>query len=297
MKSTQLSVFILLLLTWSAQLSIAQPIHAIRVGTTNYSSPVLVTAPPGDTSRLFVVEETGNIKIVDAVTGIPFSTPFLTVPHVTGAGEMGLLGLAFHPNYANNSDFFYVYYNTAAVSPNPAGRMIARFHVTADPNVADPASATTIFFFASVDGIHNGGWTAFGPDGYLYVAWGNRGVSTNSPLLTTPLGKLLRFDVNGPDGIPGTADDDQFPADPNRNFCVPADNPFAGSPTNRARRSGPMGSATPGAIASTVPPATSISAMWATARGKRWTTPPLRPRQPGATMATRAWKAFSAWEA
>jgi glucose/arabinose dehydrogenase len=109
--------------------------------------------------------------------------------------------------------------------------MIARYRVSAsDPNVADPASATTIFFYpGGVSGIHFGGWTAFGPDGKLFVAWGEAGASANAPDITdNPLGKLLRFDVNGPDGAPGTSDDDAFPADANRNYCVPADNPFVG---------------------------------------------------------------------
>jgi hypothetical protein len=102
--------------------------------------------------------------------------------------------------------------------------------VSGDPNVADAASAQVILFYPTTgDGIHNGGWTSFGPDGYLYFSWGEQGTSTNAQDITDNLlGKILRLDVNGPDGVPGTADDDAFPADPNKNYCIPPTNPFVG---------------------------------------------------------------------
>ncbi len=223
---TRTSVFCWLFasLIFSAVPAHAQPIKAVRLGTTVFNRPVLVTAPPNDTTRLFVLEQPGTIKIVNPATGVPNATPFLTVPNVEYAGETGLLGLTFHPNYASNG-FFYIYYTRTTAGGR--GRVIARYHVNpATPDVADPASATIIWYYALPNANHNGGYIDFGPDGNLYIAWGNRGDSTNSPLLTNPLGKILRIDVNGPDGIPATADDDQFPEDANRNYCIPAGNPF-----------------------------------------------------------------------
>jgi glucose/arabinose dehydrogenase len=212
----------------------AQEIRAVRVGAATFAHPVFVTAPPGDKSRLFVVDQPGTIRILDAATGELNPTPFLTIPNVLYSGEAGLLGMAFHPHFAENG-YFFVYYSRNSTATNPTGRMIARYRVSdADPNVADPASGATVFFYPIAIGIHNGGWMDFGPDGKLYVAWGNRGVSANSPDLTTPLGKLLRLDVDGADGVPGTSDDDQFPDDPNRNYVVPADNPFAGTANEQA---------------------------------------------------------------
>src|SRR4029079_3778599 len=101
--------------------------------------PLFATAPPGDTDRLFIVEKTGEIRILDIHTGQLLATRFLEV-NVDTAGERGLLGLAFDPNYATNG-FFYVYRTVPGVPPH---NEVDRYHVSADPNVADPASATPI---------------------------------------------------------------------------------------------------------------------------------------------------------
>src|SRR5262245_18956617 len=120
MRSLFLFITLLALLTQPAA---AQPIRAVRFGTATYTHPFFVTAPPGDTSRIFVLDQSGVIWIMNAATGVRNTTPFLTVPNVLYLGEGGLLGLAFHPDYANNG-FFYIYYskqNQAGILPE--GRM------------------------------------------------------------------------------------------------------------------------------------------------------------------------------
>jgi hypothetical protein len=146
---------------------------------------------------------------------------------VTGlstGSEQGLLGLAFHPDYATNG-FFYVAYTDS----DPTTRVV-RYRVSAgDPDVADPSSAQPILSIAQPQANHNGGWLGFGPDGDLYVAVGDGGGQNDDDVGHTPglgnaqdttnlLGALLRIDV----------DADDFPADPDRNYAIPPSNPFVG---------------------------------------------------------------------
>jgi glucose/arabinose dehydrogenase len=158
----------------------------------------------------------GHVRVFDLNTNTLLPKPFLTIPSVAGGSEQGLLGLAFHPDYASNG-FFYVHYNRSS-----GATIVDRFQVSGDPNVADPASRHPVFTTGQPFSNHNGGWLAYGPDGYLYLALGdggsggdpgNRGQNTG-----VFLGKMLRID---PDG-------DDFPADPNRNYAIPPTNPFAG---------------------------------------------------------------------
>ncbi len=180
-----------------------------------FSSPVSVTNAGDGSDRLFVTQQGGQIKVVE--NGVHLPTPFLDISGViTSGGERGLLGLTFHPNYASNG-FFYVNYTDAQ-----GDTVVARYSVSAqDANVADPASAFTILTFEQPFGSHNGGDLHFGPaDGYLYISSGDGGgdpmVSQNT---TSLLGKILRIDVNS----------DDFPAEPDRNYAIPADNPFVGT--------------------------------------------------------------------
>ena len=161
----------------------------------NLSSPVFLTSPPGDQTRLFVVEQGGAIKILDRASGTVLAT-FLTVSGITSGGERGLLGLAFDPNYNSNSRF-YVYY-----TDTNGAITIARFLVSpTDPNVAAPASQVILLSIPhpTFDN-HNGGMLAFGPDGCLYAAVGDGGGSgdpnNNAQNLASRLGKLLRIDPN-----------------------------------------------------------------------------------------------------
>lgn len=174
--------------------------------------PLFATAAPDDSTRLFVLEQTGQIKIVDLASNTTRSTPFLDLSSETVAtGEQGLLGLAFHPDYATNHQF-YVYVST------PSGDVeIRRYQTSADPNVANPATEQTVLSIDFPSGFtnHRAGWMSFGPDRALYVSVGEGNVSANSQTLANPLGKILRLDV----------DHDAFPGDPTRNYALPSDNP------------------------------------------------------------------------
>ena len=171
--------------------------------------PLLVTSPPDD-PRLFVLEQdTARIKIIENGSVLP--TPFLDIgSNVSQGGERGLLGLAFHPDYASNGRFFVSYTN------NLGDSRVREYMVSAsDPNVADPTAVQMIVKANQPFSNHNGGMIEFGPDGMLYVGLGDGG-SANDPNnagqdLTTLLGKMLRLDV-----------DIAAP-------FIPADNPFVGA--------------------------------------------------------------------
>ncbi|UCF60316.1 MAG: PQQ-dependent sugar dehydrogenase [Anaerolineaceae bacterium] len=158
--------------------------------------------------RLFVVEQTGVIRVLE--NGAFLSEPFLDLRDFVGASgsEQGLLGLAFHPNYAENGLFFVNYTDVRG------NTVVARFSLSPDPNLADLNSLRVIIRFEQPYGNHNGGGIVFGTDGYLYIGTGDGG-SAGDPLgngqnLETYLGKILRLDVDA--------------ADP---YAVPPDNPFA----------------------------------------------------------------------
>ena len=170
-------------------------------------SPVFVTPAGDDSGRMFVVEKQGTIAILR--DGARDATPFLNIADlITSSGsEQGLLGLAFHPDYAKNGRFF-VYY-TARNGDNT----LARYQVSGDPDVADPASGQVLFAVADPAPNHNGGMLAFGPDGDLYVGLGDGGSAGdpwgNGQNRSVLLGKLLRLNVDG----------DQL-------YSIPPDNPW-----------------------------------------------------------------------
>jgi glucose/arabinose dehydrogenase len=172
-----------------------------------------MTAPPGDRTRLFIVEQHGTIKLFDVSNGSLLSTPFLDLSGaVTSGGERGLLGMAFDPDYQINGRF-YVYY-----TDTNGDLVIARYRAsTSNANVADPSSAVMLRTIAHPTfSNHNGGMLAFGPDGCLYAGTGDGGGSgdpnNNAQNTTSLLGKILRLD-------PGTG-----------NACANViPNPFAGA--------------------------------------------------------------------
>jgi glucose/arabinose dehydrogenase len=174
------------------------------------SSPLDLQAAPGDGARLFVVEQRGRIRIVRGQT--LSATPFLDIStRLRCCGEQGLLGLAFHPAYAQNGRFFVNY-------TNPQGHThVSEFRVSSNPDVADPGSERQLLFVSQPFANHNGGGLAFGPDGRLYIGLGDGGSGGdpqgNGQFLGTHLGKMLRIDVDG--GMP---------------YGVPADNPFRTTP-------------------------------------------------------------------
>ncbi len=156
-----------------------------------FTDPVEITHA-GD-SRLFVVQQGGLIKIVNA-NGTTNATPFLNLSSIISTGgERGLLGLAFHPNYATNGFFFVNYTNTAG------NTVIARYSVSANPNVAS-TTGTILMTITQPFSNHNGGSIKFGPDGYLYIGMGDGGSGgdpgNRSQNISDNLGKMLRIDVN-----------------------------------------------------------------------------------------------------
>ena len=173
-------------------------------------------ANAGDGSnRIFVLEQPGRIRVV-AADGTLIEAPFLDITDRVGSSstEQGLLGLAFHPDYANNGRFFVNYTNLDGHT------VISEFAVTGEPNIADPASETLIIFVEQPAGNHNGGHLAFGPDGYLWIGLGDGGGAgdrfQNAQNPGTLLGSMLRIDVDS--------------ADP---YGVPAGNPFIDDPNAR----------------------------------------------------------------
>ncbi|MFN7671477.1 MAG: PQQ-dependent sugar dehydrogenase [Planctomycetota bacterium] len=182
--------------------------------------PTFMASPPGDAQRLFVAEQPGRIRIVK--NGVLLPTPFLDLAAmgvVSFGGELGLLGFAFHPAFATNGHVFVSHSGFPFTTA-----IVRRFTVSvANPDLADPASDFVVLSQPMIYGSHNGGMVAFGPDGFLYVAFGDGG-STPPNWPDDPfnhaqrgdslLGKLLRLDVDNPQ--------------PPLPYGIPASNPFAG---------------------------------------------------------------------
>jgi glucose/arabinose dehydrogenase len=218
----------------------------LQAVATGLGGPLLGIAPPNDRARLFVVEQTGTILIVQDGRLLP--EPFLDVTDRLvklnkDFDECGLLGLAFHPGFNDPQSPGHRRFFTYS-SENDAGKptfpflyaegttphhenVVAAWKVSANnPNLADPASRVELMRVAKPQMNHNGGMMAFGPDGFLYVGCGDGGAGNdmgpghnpeigNAQDLKTPLGKMLRIDVNGKNSDNG-------------NYGIPADNPFVG---------------------------------------------------------------------
>jgi glucose/arabinose dehydrogenase len=181
--------------------------------------PVVVTHAGDGSRRIFVGSQLGELYVFPKDRDIEEAEVFLDlhakVVYDEVENEQGFLGLAFHPRYRENGQF-YVYYTTTDA---PHTSVISRFRVSAtDPNRADPASEEEILRIPKPDWNHNGGTLEFGPDGYLYVALGDGGGTRdrygNGQNLGTLWGSILRIDV------------DHTSAD--RHYAVPKDNPFVG---------------------------------------------------------------------
>ena len=191
------------IISFSTVLASAQTV-SIQSFATGFTSPVEISHPVND-ARLFVVQQGGIIKVVNP-NGSVNATPFLTLPNtvVLSGGERGLLGLAFHPNYATNG-YFYVNYTRAG----DGATVIARYSVsTTDANIANPSSGSVVLTVSQPFSNHNGGTIKFGPDGYLYIGMGDGGSGgdpgNRAQNINENLGKMLRIDVNSasPYGIP-----------------------------------------------------------------------------------------------
>jgi glucose/arabinose dehydrogenase len=200
------------------------------------TAPLIMVSPPGD-DRRFIVEQIGVIKILGA-DGELMAEPFLNIRHklidlAADFDEEGLLGLAFHPDYANNGKFYITYsapvrgeYTLDKHLWYAHTNYVAEYHVSKDdPNAADPLSERIVMHNPWPQFNHNGHWIGFGPDGYLYISTGDGGYANdwgighnvtmgNGQDMQAYLGKILRIDVNNDDGAP---------------YGIPSDNPFVGN--------------------------------------------------------------------
>jgi len=176
-----------------------------RLLTSGLNRPVDIQSAYDGSGRLFIIEKFGNIRVFE--NGGLAGKPFLDISDRVNdnSNEMGLLGLAFHPQYEQNG-FFYVNYNGAG-----GNTFISRFQ--AGGNSADPNSEKILFTIEQPFPNHNGGAVTFGPDGYLYLGLGDGGSAgdpkKNGQNTNSLLGKILRIDVNN--------------GDP---YVIPSDNPF-----------------------------------------------------------------------
>lgn len=191
------------------------PLPAMQLETAfpglKFSRPVELTHAGDGTKRLFVLEQEGRIRVFENNSTTQTADTYLDIASkVTSVGEMGLLGLAFHPEFKQNG-FFYVYYTKR----NPLESVVSRFKADPTANRVDAATETVLLRFSQPFENHNGGKIGFGPDGFLYIATGDGG-SGGDPNnygqnRKTFLGKILRIDVNKTD---------------KGNYGIPADNPF-----------------------------------------------------------------------
>ena len=200
----------------------------------NFEFPTEITNANDGTNRLFVVEQAGRIKVFPNSQNTTAAATFLDISDIVSFStgqEIGLLGLAFHPNFAQNRHFYVYHTRQSAVSGVNVEIVLARYTVRADdPNLADPDSRLEIFSFDKNQGSsnHNGGKIAFGPDGYLYVSIGDGGgggdPNKNAQNLDNPFGGILRIDVD----LDGSNPVESNPDAPNGNYEIPSDNPRVG---------------------------------------------------------------------
>jgi glucose/arabinose dehydrogenase len=182
-----------------------------------FDRPLGLVSPPDGSGRLFVVQQSGRIRIIE--NGGYKEPPFLDLTDMVSRDvfsgnytERGLLGMAFHPDFAENGLFFVNYTDLNGHT------QVVRYNVsTGDPDQADPASAATILTVQQPYWNHNGGHLLFGPDGYLYIGLGDGGSQGdphgNGQNPSVLLGKMLRIDV-----------------DSDTPYGIPADNPFVNDP-------------------------------------------------------------------
>jgi len=187
----------------------------------SFSNPIEIQHANDDSNRLFVVSQSGIINVFENNNTILSSTIFLDIrDKVSFGGELGLLGLAFHPDYKSNG-YFYLDYS----ANNPRRTIISRFTVSSsNPNEADISSELILLEVEQPYSNHNGGKIAFGPDGFLYISLGDGGSGgdpeNRAQNLSTLLGKIIRIDIDN--------------QDVEKNYSIPDDNPFKGNNENFA---------------------------------------------------------------
>jgi len=187
----------------------------------SFTVPVALMQAPGDATRWFVVEQSGGVRVFDNNAGVSASTQFINASSLIryqANSEMGLLGMAFHPNFPSNPRV-YLSYTTGT---SPLVLRVAEFQTPDGGLTLTPTPVQTILTINQPETNHNGGGIAFGPDGFLYIGVGDggggndqHGAIGNGQLLTTLLGKMLRIDISG--STAGAA------------YRIPADNPYVAS--------------------------------------------------------------------
>lgn len=206
------------------------PSAALADGTDMLFEPIITgsfngtfLAPiPGDPSRILMGTSFGNVIVVD-IPGRRTITPFLL--QVTDASTNGGLNIAFHPQFAQNRTFFYLYQGQSRLH-------LLRYRLSSTtPYTIEPNSNFEVLTVLGMPGQHTGGICAFGPDGYLYLSIGEGYGDPQS--LSSWGGKIMRIDIDGPDNIIGSPDDDDFPNDPNLNYAIPPGNPYINTPNAR----------------------------------------------------------------
>jgi len=186
----------------------------------SFSRPVDLQSPNDTTNRIFIVEQSGIINVFDNDSLVANSSVFLDIESIVddSDNEMGLLGIAFHPDYQNNG-YFYINYTSSRTQS-----VVSRFQVSSsNSNLADINSELRLLEIPQPFTNHNGGKLTFGPDGFLYIASGDGGSGGdpqgNAQNRENLLGNILRIDVdNTENGL---------------NYAIPNDNPYAGSSTFR----------------------------------------------------------------
>ena len=199
--------------------NVASPAVGLQPVISGLSAPVFVTSALDGTDRLFIIEQGGFIKVLPPGASVP--TVFLNVANAVATGdEQGLLGLAFHPDFATNRRLY-----VSQTRKSDGALVVAEFQVQANnPNrVAKNTRRQIIVILHPGAANHNGGWIGFGHDGFLYITTGDgggandqHGVDGNAQNINSLLGKILRIDVDRPT--------------PTRAYSLPADNPFLGVP-------------------------------------------------------------------
>ena len=208
------NLLILLCLLLTSIIATAQTSIVDAFPNLTFTKPVDIQNAGDNSNRIFVVEQAGKILVFQNNEDATNSTVFLDIKHIVNdsGNEEGLLGLAFHPNYKTNG-YFYVNYTAS----NPRRTVIARFSVLANnSDIADINSKFVILEVEQPYSNHNGGQLVFGPDGFLYVSFGDGGSSgdpqNNGQNLGTILASIIRIDIDSTSN--------------NKNYSIPKDNPF-----------------------------------------------------------------------
>jgi glucose/arabinose dehydrogenase len=183
----------------------------------DFSQPVFITSPPGNSNRLLVVEQGGSVRLVK--DGTLVDRPFLTVKHVLDNGEQGLLSIAFHPDYADNGLLYVYYVRDDKCSGSNCDIEIAEYRRKSNADRINAKTYRRVLQIPHRDHAnHNGGQLQFGPDGFLYAGTGDGGGSGNpegtAQNVNSLLGKLLRINPR---------------ASSRKAYTVPNGNPFVGS--------------------------------------------------------------------